>query len=77
MTIFFIHARAARTGKAAIFAMRRSVSAQKSHTGRSRAEKAEAYRQAPPRPPMRVKPRSSPSPRRSKKAKTVMARAAV
>ena len=77
MTIFFIHARAARTGKAAARRARRSVSAQKSHTGRKRAEKAEAYRQAPPRPPMTVKPRSWPSPRRSKKAKTVSARAAV
>nr|WP_325303330.1 hypothetical protein [uncultured Dysosmobacter sp.] len=46
-----------------------SVSAQNSHSGRSIWEQAQKYTTAPPRAPRTMNPRSSPSPRSSRKVK--------
>ena len=53
-----------RAGKAIIDTKDARVSAQKSHTGCSKREKAQKNRIIPPAAPRTMNPRSSPSPRR-------------
>ena len=58
---------AQRSGKHKSEARADSVSAQKSHTGRSGAEKRQKNTTAPPTMPSATKPRSSPWARESRK----------
>ena len=62
MQKFFVH----RAGAASRRTSSARVSAQKVHTGRSIWEKVQKKITAPPRAPSTMKPRSSPSPRRSR-----------
>lgn len=58
-----------RKGIASMRTNSAKVSAQKTHTGPSRGEKAQKNSVAPPAAPSTMKPRSTPSPRRRRKRK--------